>query len=146
MPMLNLKIIVAALTAVALQPGPDAVEARDRAQLEQLNALWLNSYETRDPNALGRVLSDEFVGLYGDAVLSKPQMLDGLATRPPTRVKWDKLRISLNGDTAMVDGISTITTTRNGSEAHARFHYVDVYARRDREWRAIASHVVRLHP
>lgn len=142
--MLNLLLLLAAVAA-APQPGPNAAEARDREQLQQLNSVWLKSYETRDRHALGQVLSDNFIGLYGDAVLSKQQMLDGLDSRPPTRVRWENLRINLNGDTAVVDAISTITTLRNGSEASTKFHYVDVYARRGRQWRAIASYVVRLN-
>ncbi|HEY0630120.1 MAG TPA: nuclear transport factor 2 family protein [Sphingomicrobium sp.] len=137
-------MILLAAAAAALQPASNTADANDREQLRQLNSSWLKSYETRDRDMLGRVLSDNFIGLYGDAVLTRQQMLDGLASRPPTRVSWDKLRINLNGDIAVVDAISTITTLRNGSEASAKFHYVDIYSKRDRKWRAIASHVVRL--
>lgn len=133
-----------ALLLSALQPAAGAREAIDRAELERLNSVWLRSYETRDRFALDGVLADDFLGLYGDALLSKKQLLDGLATRPQTRVSWKNLRISLSGDTAIVDAISTITTNPGAAERSARYHYVDVYSRRAGGWRAIASHVVKM--
>ncbi|HEY0628108.1 MAG TPA: nuclear transport factor 2 family protein [Sphingomicrobium sp.] len=139
--MLNSALLLAAAAAAIQQPASDAA---DRQQLEQLNAAWLKSYETRDSATLDAILAEDFIGLYGDSIVRRQQMLDGLAKRPPTRVKWDKLRISLNRDTAVVDAISTITTIRDDREASARYHYVDVYSKRARQWRAIASHVVRL--
>lgn len=146
--MVHWVIFLASLAAA--QPAPaeaaalEAASVPDTARLEQLNAIWLKSYETRDREALGSVLADDFVGLYGEAALSKQQLLEGLTTRPPTRVDWANLRINVNGDTALVAAISTITTKVGGKEASARYNYVDVYARRNGQWRAIASHVVRL--
>lgn len=118
--------------------------ATDQERLERLNSTWLKAYETRDRVALGSVLADDFIGLYGDAALSRQQMLDRLATRPPTKVSWEKLRVHVSGDTALVTAISTIATIQEGREAIARFNYVDVYSRRNGEWRAIAAHVTRL--
>lgn len=146
--MVHWVILLASLAAA--QPAPaeaaalEATSASDTAQLEQLNATWLKSYETRDRDALGSVLADDFIGLYGEAALSKRQLLEGLATRPPTRVDWANLKINVNGDTALIAAISTITTTVGGKDASARYNYVDVYSRRNGQWRAIASHVVRL--
>jgi ketosteroid isomerase-like protein len=139
-----LKLAILAALASMQTPAPDTAQDHDRNELERLNMTWLKSYETRDRAALGQVLAPDFIGLYGDSVLSRQQMLDGLATRPQTRVKWENLRISIRGDTAVVDAISTITTVRDRAQASASYHYVDVYSRRKNEWRAIASHVVRL--
>ena len=149
--MMNWAIALAGLTMAAVtQCRADTpewaaeVDAADRARLEELNAIWLKSYETRDQEALGSVLADDFIGLYGEATLSKQEMLARLSTRPPTKVNWEKLRIKVNRDTAVVTAASTITTQQEGKEASARFNYVDVYSRRNGDWRAIASHVTRL--
>ena len=117
--MLISTIVLAALAAT-FQPAPGANDASDRNQLERLNWVWLKSYETRDLAALGSVLADDFLGLYGDVALTRQHMLDGLAKRPPTRVTWENLRINVTGDTAIVDAISTITTVRDGQNASAR--------------------------
>lgn len=121
-----------------------AVRPGDRASLEVINAAWLKSYETRDPSVLERVLSPDFIGIYGDNALSKPQMLAGLAKRPPTRVSWEGLQIHVAGDSAVVTATSTITTTGQEGPSTARFRYADVYVRQKGDWRAVASHVVRL--
>lgn len=139
---------LAALSLLALPiPGLAQVPAlsnSDREQLEQLNSRWLKSYESRDRAALEGVLSDDFIGIYGPRALSKAQMLAGLADRPATRVTWADLQISVNGDTAVVTAISTIATGQGQDSTTARYRYADVYLRRSGQWRAIASHVVRL--
>lgn len=149
--MLILALAIAAITAGAGQeqrPAEPVMAERpaasDQERLEELNSIWLKAYETRDRKALGSVLADDFIGLYGETALSRQEMLDRLATRPSTKVSWEKLRIHVSGDAALVTAISTITTTREGKETSARFNYVDVYSRRNGEWRAIAAHVTRL--
>lgn len=121
-----------------------APSARDRAQLEELNARWLRSYETRDRDALASVLGEDFVGLYGDRALGKPDMLARLANGRVTSVRWEDLRISVNGDTAVVTAVSTLVTQREQGPTTNRYRYADVYARRNGRWQAIASHVVPL--
>jgi hypothetical protein len=119
-------------------------EAGDRVELERLNTLWLRSYETRDPAGLSAILAEEFIGLYGDSTLSKKDMLERLATRPPTRVSWENLTITVNGNSAVVGAVSTIATGEPAKPTVARYRYADVYVRREDGWKAIASHVVRL--
>jgi ketosteroid isomerase-like protein len=149
--MLALTAFTAAVTGAAAQPDQPTVpqlgaqvQSADYQKLEALNARWLKSYETKDRAALAAVLAEDFIGQYGKTALSKTQMLDRLATRPPTRVSWTGLQINVNGGTALVAGESTIRTTLEGHETSARYSYADVYVRRAGEWRAIASHVVRL--
>lgn len=147
MPKTTLTLCLGALLLLAV-PAPvlaevPAASASDRQQLERLNSRWLKSYETRDRAALDAVLADDFIGVYGQSVLSKAQMLAGLADRRVTSVSWDQLRINVNGDTAVVTAVSTLTTAREQGPATAHYRYADVYARRSGQWQAIASHVVR---
>jgi uncharacterized protein (TIGR02246 family) len=136
-----LLLLVFAWPSWSLAQAP-ASSAADRAALEQLNAAWLKSYETRDPTAFQRVMSPDFIGIYGDRAMSKAQMLEGLKTRPPTKVTFEDLRIHVTGDTAVVTAISTVTLSRPEGETAARYRYADVYLRRDGNWQAVASHVV----
>ena len=55
-----------------------AVSPSDREQLEQLNARWLESCATRDSVTLASILADDFIGVYGQPVLSKAEMLASL--------------------------------------------------------------------
>jgi ketosteroid isomerase-like protein len=146
-----LKMLALAAIAVGAYQQATAAAAQgqeerltDQAQLKRLNETWLRSYEQRDRAALGSVLAEDFVGIYGNSVLSKAQMLDGVATRPSTRVHWENLQIGINGNTAVVSATSTITITQDGKESRTRYNYADVYALRDNGWQAIAAHAVKL--
>lgn len=140
-----LKTVIGLTALVAAQFGAaQGNAAADRQELERLNMTWLKSLETRDERAMGSVLAEDFIGLYGDIVLTRPQMLDGLKTRPETRVSWADLKIEVKGDNAVVWGISTIWTRRDRVETTARFNYADYYARRDGQWKAISARVIRL--
>lgn len=140
--MLATTIGLAAVAAALSATQGDT--AADKKQLEQLNMSWLKSLETRDETAMGSVLADDFIGLYGDVALSKHQMLEGLKTRPETRVSWENLKIEVKGDSAVVSAISTIWTRRDNHEATNRFNYADFYSRRNGEWKAISARVIRL--
>jgi hypothetical protein len=70
-------------------------------------------------------------------------MLDGLKTRPETRVSWDHLKIDVKGDRAIISAISTIVTRSGSDETRARYNYADFYARRSGEWKAIGARVIR---
>ena len=144
------KSFVSALAAVLVMALPTSLSAEipatsqgDREQLELLNSRWLQSYETRDREALGSVLGDEFIGLYGPRVLSKTQMLAGLDTSSIAKVRWDDLQINVQGDNAVVTAISTIESMQGSNSSTARYRYVDIYSRRGGQWQAVASHVVR---
>lgn len=141
--MLKTIICLAAL-GIAQASSPQDIGMRDRQQLEQLNSRWLKSLETRDQAEMAAVLADDFIGLYGDTALSKQQLLEGLKTRLKTRVSWEKLKIDVKGDSAVVSAISTIVTRRESSETVARYNYADFYARRGGEWKAIGARVIRL--
>lgn len=116
----------------------------DSATLTAINSAWLRSYETRNPETFQRVLSADFIGLYDGRALSKAQMIAALASRPPTKVSWEDLQVSVNGDTAVVTAVSTIVVQRPDGEASTRYRYADIYVRRPAGWQAIASHVTKL--
>ena len=68
----------------------------------------------------------------------------GLDARRIKDVAWEDMRIKVNGDNAVVTAVSTIVTGTGPDAKSTRYRYADVYARRDGQWRAIASHVVKL--
>jgi ketosteroid isomerase-like protein len=143
----TLKILAAALFASMAAPLPaelPSVSSTDRQQLEQLNARWFKSYETRDQDALGRILAEGFIGMYGDTALSRSDMLSALKRRNILKASWENLRINVSGDTAVVTAVSTIVSERAQTRSTSRYRYADVYTRKDDGWRAIASHVVRV--
>lgn len=135
---------IISLAALGAAHAAGAQSTDDHKQLEALNHSWLKSLESRDQSIMGAVLAEDFIGLYGDTALDRQQMLEGLMTRPETRVSWENLKIEVKGDSAVVSAISTIVTSRDSVETTTRYNYADFYARRKGKWKAIAARVIRL--
>jgi ketosteroid isomerase-like protein len=123
-------------------------QSADTAALEQLNATWLNAYKTRDVAAVERVLADDFQAVYpGDQVRTKADVLKGLTspTGTITDISWDKLKILVFGDMALVRGVTHVAgTNAQGAAFTSSNDYADVYVKRAGTWRAVSAHVVRI--
>lgn len=150
-------LIIAALLAAASLTTPalaqDAAPAaasqvdRDVAELEALNAQWLNAYVSRDRAALEAVLAPDFLAFRaGGGVSDRDALLNG-ATGPGGRsvkaIAWENLTIRVFGDTAVVAARSLLTRERDGQDVVSANEYADVYVRRDGRWQAVAAHVIR---
>ena len=147
-------LLLATLASSVPQASPPAAAAtheaaQDRAALEALNRDWLTAYRTRDVAALDRVLADDFEAVYpGGAVLRKADVLKTASDpdRVITAITWDKLKIMVFGDVAMVTAQTSIAGTAAGKPFAAVNDYADVYVRRAGTWRAVSAHVVRVSP
>jgi len=126
-----------------------SVSNPDEAALEALNSEWLNAYKTRDGAALDRILSDDFVAVYpDDRVMRKADLIKAATgtTRTVETVSWDRLRIMVFGDVAIVTARSSLTGVTAAKPFASSNEYADVYAKRGGRWRAISAHVVRATP
>lgn len=126
-----------------------SVSSQDEAALEALNSEWLNAYKTRDGAALDRILADDFMAVYpDDRVLRKADLIAAATgtTRTVEKVSWDRLRIMVFGDVAIVTARSSLTGVAAGKPFAASNEYADVYKKRSGRWRAISAHVVRATP
>lgn len=109
--------------------------------LTQLTAL---EYEWNDANIKGnkaavrRILADEFRGVGADgSVQNKEQLLASLEPAPMiAKLKLSDLKISLAGDTVVLTGLNTATSTRGEV---LKFRFTDTFLWRDRRWQAISS-------
>ncbi|WP_448661523.1 nuclear transport factor 2 family protein [Sphingomonas sp. CJ20] len=141
------------LPACAQKVGPTASSSsgsnEDRATLETLNSDWLTAYKTSDRAALDRILADDFVAVYPeDRVLRKADLMAAATgtSRTVETVSWDRLRIMVFGDVAVVTARSHLTGVAAGKSFDASNDYADVYAKRHGRWQAVSAHVVRAAP
>ncbi|HYG82229.1 MAG TPA: nuclear transport factor 2 family protein [Pyrinomonadaceae bacterium] len=109
--------------------------------LTQLTAL---EYEWNDANIKGnkaavrRILADEFRGVGADgSVQNKEQLLASMKPEPMiASLKLSDLKISLAGDTVVLTGLNTATSTRGQV---LKFRFTDTFLWRDGRWQAISS-------
>lgn len=146
----NVKLVAAILALLLAAPALATDHSTDLVILEKLNSDWLNSYKSRDVATLDRVLADDFEAIYpGGQVRTKADLLKGLANPSGTfeTIAWDRLKILVFGDTAMVSGVTHITgKNAQGAPFSSSNDYADIYVRRDGTWRAVSAHVVRATP
>ncbi|HWT00587.1 MAG TPA: nuclear transport factor 2 family protein [Pyrinomonadaceae bacterium] len=119
----------------------DAPPTDPNLVLSQLTAL---EYEWNDANIKGnkaavrRILADEFRGVGADgSVQNKEQLLASMKPEPMIKsLKLSDLKISLAGDTVVLTGLNTATSTRGQV---LKFRFTDTFLWRDGRWQAISS-------
>ncbi|MDO1559306.1 nuclear transport factor 2 family protein [Brevundimonas sp. 2R-24] len=146
--------IAAVLLAMALAaPGglaiaqavPAAAPAdADVAALEALNARWLNAYISDDRAALDAILAEDFMVIRPNGTMGDRDSVINADRSALRAVRWENLQIRVQGDIAYVAARTIFTRAEpDGTERVVSNDYLDVYARRDGQWKAIAAYVVR---
>lgn len=152
--MLALQAGLAWLGAVTLALAFAAQAPADaRAMLGQLETAWDLAYQTRQTDALAKMLADEYVHTDASgARLDKTEYLRSIVRAPEiSRVKsWssDKIAIEVSGGTAVVTGESEVKgrTRGRGYVVEARYQFTDRWVRRDGQWLAVSTTARRIDP
>jgi ketosteroid isomerase-like protein len=110
---------------------------------------WDDAVRTRDTNALGRIMSDDFISLPalgGGANATKEQILkmyaDLIAREKDATFSHEltDTAIHIVGDTALANGRSTITRRTPHGESKQAGRYLHAWQKRAGEWRLVADH------
>lgn len=101
-------------------------------QVEQLEAAWRTAQLNGDADAMGKLLSDDYVGItMSGQVVTKMQQLDRLRKRSLvlTRLDLSDVHVKLIGTTAIVTSLAAVEGTNDGTPMHGNFRYTRVYSR-----------------
>lgn len=108
--------------------------------VRRLESAWLKTYETRDTDAMGRLLTDDFTITHTDAsVQSKQDVLDGIRRKkgqPGPKFVTESVRGTCHGNTVILVGWVV-------EEDGDRSRYTDTCVRGREGWRVAASHLSR---
>jgi hypothetical protein len=135
-----------------------AKETIDRAAIEaevmKLEREWLEAARTHNPEAAKRALADDAILIYPDgAVATKADEVTTIESSALTADSLDILESKvtvISADSAFITGRSAI---KNGSykvpnkkpiDISGEYRFLDVYARRDGKWQAVASQVTKI--
>ena len=104
--------------------------------------------ETRDPEAIGRMLAEDLVYVHSTAVAeSKTEYLAGVAAGlyEYEMVKSHHTRVRIHGDVVFVDGVCDMRVGAKG-EAATLIHllFVLAWGRNGGTWRLVHRHAVRV--
>lgn len=150
--MIRLPGLLAAAFLIALAAPEAAPAARtlhaaadaDVVVLEALNARWLNAYVTDDKAALESILAEDFVVIRPNGTAGDRRSVIDADRSALKAVRWENLQVRVQGDIGYVAARSILTRRGpDGAEVVVSNDYLDVYARRNGVWKAVAAYVVR---
>jgi uncharacterized protein (TIGR02246 family) len=130
-----------ALDAARAAAGAPVADAAD--EVRKLEREWLDAYEKRDPEAMKRIVADDFVITFPDGNLQTKaeivKMIEHMqgSQRPGMKFTTEEVQARTYGDVVVLSGrlISQMGDTREVSR------YTDTYVRRDGKWQVVASHL-----
>jgi len=123
-------------------------QATDATIIKQLNRQWLDAIVQEDSAALARILADDFV-LINPAGMRRTKA-DNTSLhhsgQQVTRVDIDSQEVRLLTNEIGVITVWTTNYITQGSEKMAlNICYMDIYQKRNGQWKAVAGHVTLLH-
>jgi ketosteroid isomerase-like protein len=101
-------------------------------QVEQLEQAWRTAELSGDVDAMGKLLSDDYVGInMSGQVVTKTQQLDRMRRRRTVLTKLDleDMKVKLIGQTAIVTSRAEVEGTNEGVVIHGTYRYTRVYSR-----------------
>jgi uncharacterized protein (TIGR02246 family) len=124
-----------------LQATADAATVR---QLEGIEDQLASTWKNRDCSGWGALLADDWTVTHINAqVITKAQALEMCRTGPPLTSTVDQLSVRVYGDTAIVTGRTTATSS-GATPQTVRLRFTDVFVQRNGRWLVIASHATRM--
>jgi len=126
---------LAAILLVSAAPARGQHPRRNdqfKHQVEQLEQAWRAAELSGDVDAMGKLLSDDFVGInMSGQVVTKMQLLDRMRRRRTvlTKLDLDDVHVKLIGRTAIVTSRAEVEGTNEGVVIHGTYRYTRVYSR-----------------
>ena len=112
----------------------------DEARVRELETRLFKAFIDGDATALDRLLADDFA--FSDPagpVVGKEEWLRDVSTGDLafTSMEGHELEMKNLGDTIIVLGSATLAGRYSKSDYNGDFRYIDVYARRDGDWKLV---------
>ncbi|MET1111703.1 MAG: nuclear transport factor 2 family protein [Allosphingosinicella sp.] len=125
-----------------------AEAARDEAGLIRLERDYAHALMTRDRAFLMRFYASDWRGGNWMGFWSKSTLLKSVlgARYVVKRMEVRDLKVRLMGDVAIVQGVDEEVTSVDGKDTSGKWAFTDVFARRDGQWVAVASHTSEVRP
>lgn len=135
----------------AASPTPEKIDtAAIEAEINKLERDWASSPKNRDAETVRRVLAEDIVITYPDGQTgTKADEVRTIESGAITMDSWELLDTKvtvLNADTAFITGRGVIKNgkytdpnTKQTTNISGEFRFLDVYARRNGKWQAVAS-------
>jgi len=132
------KVFVASLVAMPFFGRGAAVETNDEDVIRELNAGYVRAFLKSDADWYDRHLTPDFMCiLTSGAVVDRATFVEN-ARKPHTVVSYDlsEVKVRQHGDVALVSALGS-RKRKDGTTGKTR--YVDVWVRKNGQWKAISA-------
>jgi ketosteroid isomerase-like protein len=125
--------------------GTTADGAEEQA-LMQIERDWAAASAAGDVAALDRIAAAEYAGNTDGQITPKKQVLANIKSgaSKTSSAQTSEMQVFVLGDTAIVHGLWTETSSLNGKDTSGTYRYTDTFVKRDGRWQAAATWSTKL--
>ncbi|MGD0616674.1 MAG: nuclear transport factor 2 family protein [Bryobacteraceae bacterium] len=150
------RLIATPLLTMALCAGIVLAQAQDKVTtapktsaevLKQMENDWSDAQKNRDADKLGAILADDWTVIHSDGKMSdKAKTLAELKSPNDSldSIEMGPMKVRFFGSVAVVTGSDTEKSKANGKDTSGKYVWMDVFAKRSGEWKAVASESTRV--
>ncbi len=122
--------------------------AGDEAELIRLEHAYARALMRKDRAFLMRFYASDWRGGNWMGFWSKSTMIKSIlnARYVVKSMNVRDLKVRVMGDVAIVQGVDEEVTTVDGKDTSGKWSFTDIFARRDGQWVAVASHTSEVKP
>ena len=132
-------MLSAALSAQAEQPKAASDAAVSQA-LQAMERDWLNAEKNNDVAAFEKIVADDWTTITpAGKTQTKAESAAEIKNGHVTSVTMGEMKVRVLGSTAVVTGSNDATSVENGKESTGHYVWLDVFAKRNGKWLAVAS-------
>jgi len=116
--------------------------------LRQMNEEWVKALSTRDGATLDRIIADDFIFTYPLEGDDKAQFIADCVSGDLTvkHINRDQISVRVFGPTAVLTARDSTTWLYHGRELSGQYRILNVYSKRDGEWKLCAVQACPINP
>jgi ketosteroid isomerase-like protein len=117
--------------------------------IEKLEDMWQQAELTGNTATMANMLSEDYLGIYGDGTLATKAETIASFKRSATKFShirtWDR-KIRVYGSTAVVVSKAQVTGEHDGESLSGYYRYTRVYHRHNEVWRIVSFEASAIRP
>jgi ketosteroid isomerase-like protein len=121
-------------------------------ELKRLETEAWNAVVKLDFKTIDRILADEFIGIYdnddeaNDPIWTKEFLISSVKSGKfvCTSIKYDDLKVRIDGNAAAVSGVTTTKETFDGQDMSGLFRFTSTWIKKPTGWKCVGDRAVRI--
>jgi len=108
--------------------------------ITRLEQEWVAAIVKKDTATISRLLAEDFTGTTDDQIYSKADAIEDVKNGTHESLDLDNIKVRVFGDTAVVTMVQNEKSQHGSADFSGRYLFTDVWAKKNGEWIAVASH------